>query len=192
MLIYACNICTVGFDGHHVMRGNTEENFNSYLDIITFTDSCTREGCGKKVIIETIAPLFNCLGYSASKTGVGGIAVGFTVNNETVKKYEDITGKKLSYGIFAVAQSKLGDSSIFDGNGNAIDGAITANLTSYAFATFEVKVTGFTDAQKSMALAMGAYVKVTDGEAIEYSYLQSETPNANEKYCFVSYNDIVG
>ena len=39
---------------------------------------------------------------------------------------------------------------------------------------------------------MGAYVAVTEGETTEYSILQSGTPNENEKYCFVSYNDIVG
>ena len=39
---------------------------------------------------------------------------------------------------------------------------------------------------------MGGYVEVTDGEAKEYSYMQSGTPNEGEKYCFVSYNDIVG
>ena len=33
---------------------------------------------------------------------------------------------------------------------------------------------------------------VTDGETTGYSYLQFGTPNENEKYCFVSYNDIIG
>ena len=42
-----------------------------------------------------------------------------------------------------------------------------------------------------MKLAMGAYVAVTDGEATEYSYLQPGAPDGNEKYSFVSYNDIV-
>ena len=39
---------------------------------------------------------------------------------------------------------------------------------------------------------MVAYVAVTDGETTEYSILQSGTPGENEKYCFVSYNDIAG
>ena len=44
--------------------------------------------------------------------------------------------------------------------------------------------------QKDIKLAMGAYVAVTDGEATEYSYLQADTPLENEKYSFVSYNDV--
>ena len=39
---------------------------------------------------------------------------------------------------------------------------------------------------------MGAYVAVTDGETTEYSYMQGDEPNENDKYSFVSYNDIVG
>ena len=192
MLIYDCNICTVGFDGHHVMRGNTEENFNSYLDIITFTDSCTREGCGKKVIIETIAPLFTCLGYSAYENGNGGITVGYTVNSKAIAEYEEATGKTLKYGVFVVSQDRLGDKDVFGEDGTTAEGVIDAEIKNHEFAAFELKIVGFTGTHKDAKLAMGAYVAVTEGEETEYSYMQVGTPNANEKYCFVSYNDVVG
>ena len=39
---------------------------------------------------------------------------------------------------------------------------------------------------------MGAYVATIDGETTEYSYMQGGESNENEKYCFVSYNDIIG
>ena len=71
------------------------------------------------------------------------------------------------------------------------DGVINAEITNVDFAAFELKIVGFTDEQKDTKLAIGAYVAVTDGEATEYSYMQSGEPNENEKYCFVSYNDIV-
>jgi hypothetical protein len=38
---------------------------------------------------------------------------------------------------------------------------------------------------------MGAYVSVTDKEVTTYSYMQGGTPLENEKYFFVSYNDII-
>jgi len=192
MVIYDCNICTVGFDGHHVMRGNTEENFNSYLDIITFTDSCTREGCGKETVIKTIAPLFTCLGYSAPEDGRGGVTIGYTVNNEAIKEYTEATGKTLKYGVFVVLKDKLGDNDVFDKNGVAANGVLGAEIKNCEFAAFELKIVGFTDTQKDIKLAMGAYVAVTNGETTEYSYMQGGEPNENEKYCFVSYNDIVG
>ena len=69
---------------------------------------------------------------------------------------------------------------------------VKIQITNYEFAAFELKIVGFTDTQKDTKLAMGAYVAITDGETTEYSYMQGGEPNENEKYCFVSYNDIVG
>ena len=143
--------------------------------------------------VEKDAPeLFTCLGYSAPENGRGGIAIGFTVNNEAIAEYEEITGKTLKYGVFAVLKDRLGNNDVFAEDGTVADGVINAEMTNYEFAVFELKIVGFTDTQKDIKLAMGAYVAVTDGETTEYSYLQSGTPNENEKYCFVSYNDIVG
>ena len=94
--------------------------------------------------------------------------------------------------MFAVLQSRLGDNDVFSKDGTAADGVINAEITNYEFVAFELKIVGFTDEQKDTKLAMGAYVAVTDGETTEYSYMQSGASNENEKYCFVSYNDIVG
>ena len=70
---------------------------------------------------------------------------------------------------------------------------VNAEITNYEFTAFEIKIVGFTDdAQKDIKLAIGAYVAVTDGETTEYSYMQNGDLGENEKYCFVSYNDIVG
>ena len=146
--------------------------------------------CGEQAILEAPA-LFTCLGYSAPEDGRGGIAVGFAVNNVAIAEYEEATGKTLKYGVFAVLQNRLGDKDIFSEDGTVAEGTINADITSYEFALFELKIVGFTDEYKDIKLAMGAYVAVTDGETTEYSYLQSGTPNENEKYCFVSYNDIV-
>ena len=149
--------------------------------------------CGVEAEIDAPA-LFICLGYSGKEFTSAGIAVGFTVNNEAVSEYTRLTGKTVSFGVFAVAQSKLGESNVFDAEGNAIDGSVTADLTAYAYATFEVKVTGFADDQKDLDLAMGAYVKTTKDGVTEHSYMQATDKGVqgeNSNYYFVSYNDIV-
>ena len=135
--------------------------------------------------------LFTCLGCSAPEDGRGGIAIGFTVNNEAIAEYTSITGKTLKYGVFAVLQDRLDDNDIFGEDGTPATGVISAEITNYSFVAFDLKVIGFTDTQKDTKLAMGAYVAVTNGETTEYSYMQDGTPNENEKYCFVSYNDVV-
>ncbi|MBO4983463.1 MAG: leucine-rich repeat domain-containing protein [Clostridia bacterium] len=188
-IVYGTENCACGY-----IRTNEAPTFQftSFTEQMTIAKTCAH--CNSADVVKTIQPIFTCKGYSAPLTGNGGIAIGFTVNNEAISEYEEITGKTLNYGVFAVAQTKLGTSNIFDENGNAISSAITADLTSYAFTTFEVKVVGFTDEQKDSKLAMGAYVKTTDGEATEYSYLQATDKGAqgeNSSYYFVSYNDIV-
>ena len=77
-------------------------------------------------------------------------------------------------------------------DGTVADGVINAEILAQQFSAFELKVIGFTDEQKEKKLAIGAYVAVTDGEIVEYSYMQAESPGEGERYSFVSYNDLVG
>ena len=163
--------------------------YESYLEEGSYKYQCTR--CDDIKATKADA-LFTCLGYSAPEDGRGGIAIGFTVNNVAIAEYEEITGKTLKYGVFAVLKDRLGDNDVFSVDGTVAEGVIDVEITKYEFAVFEIKIVGFTDEQKDTKLAMGAYVAVTDGETTEYSYMQSGTPNENEKYCFVSYNDIIG
>ena len=188
-----CGVCEAIVEKETPKHNNTSviEYTNGYASMGMLTYSCTNEGCVFE-ISEELNPLFSCLGYSAPENGRGGIAVGFIVNNEAIKEYTEATGKALKYGVFAVSQEKLGDNDIFDDDGVAADGVINAEIKNVDFAAFELKIVGFTETQKDAKLALGAYVAVMDGEATEYSYMQSGTPAENEKYCFASYNDIVG
>ena len=187
-----CQICAQTFEEakEHILNKECEYK-NGYLNNGYCVSTCTNEGCSIE-LNEELNPLFTCLGYSAPENGTGGIAIGFTVNNEAIDEYTSITGKTLKYGVFAVLKDRLGNNDVFSEDGTAADGVINAEITNYEFAAFELKIVGFTDEYKDTKVAMGAYVAVTDGEATEYSYLQSGEPLENEKYCFVSYNDIVG
>ena len=137
------------------------------------------------------SPLFTCIGFSVPEDGRGGIALTFSLDNDAISEYETVTGKTLKYGVFAVAESKIGNNSIFDENGNVFNGAICADVTEYEFNMFDIKIVGFEDDHKSLPLAMGAYISVTEGSTTEYSYIQNSSPNKDEIYSFVSYNDIV-
>ncbi|MBO5440738.1 MAG: leucine-rich repeat domain-containing protein, partial [Clostridia bacterium] len=132
--------------------------------------SCTNPGCGYEEA-SSVEAIFVCLGYSAPENGNGGIAIGFTVNNVAIAEYEEITGKALKYGVFAVLKDRLGDNDIFGKDGTQAEGSIIAEISSYKFASFELKITGFeTNEHKALKLAMGAYVATIDGETTEYSY----------------------
>ena len=162
---------------------------NGYMNSGKLVYKCT--GCDKTK--EEITPaLFECYGYSTPIDGRGAISIGYSINSEAIKKYEEATGKTLKYGVFAVLKDKIGTNDIFNESGNASDGVINAEVSGNNYVAVEFKITGFTDEYKDLKLAMGAYVITSDGESAEYSYLQGGNPNENEKYFFVSYNDIVG
>ena len=185
-----CNICGAYIVNH--IDGNTSvtikySNYTSSGERVTV---CQHEGCTYNVTEATPA-LFTCLGFSAQENGNGGIALGYTLNNEAITEYTSVTGKSLRYGVFVVSKDKLGDNNIFSDDGKATEGVVNAELTNNSFVLFSLKIVGFSSVNKDMKLAMGAYVAVTDGEATEYSYLQPGAPDRNEKYSFVSYNDIV-
>ena len=186
-----CSVCGDTVVNHTDGNAAVSITYSNYALAGIKTTACQNVGCGHSETTEASA-LFTCLGYSAPEDGRGGIAIGFTVNNVAIAEYEEITGKTLKYGVFAVLQNRLGNNDVFADDGTVAEGVINAEITNYEFVAFELKIVGFTDERKDTKLAMGAYVAVTDGETTEYSYLQSGTPAANEKYCFVSYNDIVG
>ena len=191
-------ICTVC--GNAVMSSNPTHNFTteieytSYLENGTKIQVCQNSNCvyNKEPYKSSTSPLFVCLGYSVDENGAGGINICFIANSEAIKEYKNITGKALSYGVFAVSQINLGDDEIFE-NGIASSGVISADVTKHNFSTFELKVIGFDEEQKDMLLAVGAYVAVTDGDITEYSYMQDDSVgDFNGKYYFVSYNKVAG
>ena len=54
----------------------------------------------------------------------------------------------VNYGVYAVAQDKLGENDIFDENGNVADGVVDAKVEKNAYVSFEFKIVGFNDDTK--------------------------------------------
>ena len=182
------NRCDAFYNSEHLTAEQTYD-FTSFTEKSYLRSVCTR--CETGTVLKEIAPLFTCLGYSASEIGGDGIAIGYMVNNEAIDEYTSITGKSLTYGVFVASQNKLGENDIFDQEGNKANGVVSVEITSYEFAVFELKVVGFTDENKDKALAMGAYAAVTTEGTTEYVYMQDSEPDDGEKYSYVTYNGIV-
>ena len=163
---------------------------DGYMAAGTKTVVCNNPGCTYEET-EGVPALFTCLGYSAPENGNGGIVIGFSVNKVAVAEYENISKQTVGYGVFAVLKDTIGANDVFGEDGNASGGVVYADLTSYDFSVFELKIIGFTDDQKDIKLAMGGYVAVTSENTTEYSYLQEGTPVNGEKYVFTSFNEII-
>ena len=217
MIVYNCNLCDVVYNGVHIepqddgdcttavicsvcadytYKEAKEHISSERVTYLSFLENgehyvgCTNDGCAYGTT-EKLDALFSCQGYSSQENGNGGIAIGFTVNSVAVAKYNEITGKTVKYGVFAVSQNKLGSGDIFGKNGAAA-GVISAEITAYNFTAFELKIIGFTAENMNTKLALGAYVAVSDGNTTEYSYMQDDTKGElTGKYYFASYNEIV-
>ena len=183
------NPCDAFYGGVHKIQTTLE--YTDFSSVGYKQECCIMDGC--TINDKTEAPaLFTCLGYSVPENGRGSIAIGFTVNDVAIREYEEITGKKISYGVFAVAKEKLGTNDIFNKDSGAVaNDVVNAEIESYQYKGFELKISGFTDDNENVKLALGAYVITTDGETTEYSYIQSGATSENEKYAFVSFNDVV-
>ena len=162
---------------------------NGFSTVGSHNIDCANEGCDH-IITESIPALFENRGYSYPEDGNSvGISIRFIVDKDAVKAYEDFTGSKINYGLFAGLETALGNNDVLDENGDQVDGIIVADLTEGAFTVFEIKMMGFAETQATTSFAIGAYVIETNGETKKYSYLQGAEPTENQKYCFVTYND---
>ena len=201
------NHCDVYYGGNHQISDGVCtrcekiiycENPAHNLEVSITYDSYLASGVKKTRCLdcdseakEVVAlPLFTFRGFSAAEYADGGMSIGFNVNNEAISEYEQITGKTINYGVFAVLKDKIDDSDIFDGDGNAALGVIAADITDCGFNILNLKIVGFTSEQTYVKLAMGAYAKVTQNGTSEYTYMQGENPENGDKYFFASYNDI--
>ena len=186
-----CEICNKTVINHNETQNLLVTiEYASYDKNGTKTTVCKNEGC-TYTKTESAQALFECLGYSIPVDGRGGIAIGYKVNNSAVTSYEQATGNDLAYGVFAVSQQKLDKNDVFAQDGTPTNGVITAEITSYEFIEFALKIVGFADSQKETKIAMGAYVAKTDENGTTYSYIQASAPNQGDKYSFASYNDII-
>ena len=155
------------------------------------TVACQNEGCSHSEGEEKTNALFICQGYSAPENGDGGISIKYTVNGAAIAEYEEVTGIKFSYGMFATTKQAIGNSDIFDKDGNTVNGAIALDVTKSGFAFIALKMVGFeTEGSKKAEFAIGAYVVTTQDGEKSYSYLQYGTPAENQKYCYITYNTI--
>lgn len=188
-----CTVCGVDVycsDASHNLQTVDIAYPNGYDKVGVKSVKCL--DCDAKVT-ETKAPaLFVCKGYSVPSGDRIGVSVGFEVNRAALAEYQEVTGKSVRYGAFAVAKSNIEGKEIFDENGNLVGGVICAELSEdYAFDKFDIIIVGFADDQKELPFAMGAYIGVADGEKTEYSYIQRDAAIGSEKYSFTSFDAIV-
>ena len=140
----------------------------------------------------TVNPLFTTKGFSIPEKNGDEIAIGYNIDNAAISEYESITGKTLEYGVFATLFDNIGVNEIINADGTTPTGVVVAGITKDEYVAVEFKLSGFvTDNQKLIKLAMGAYLIETDSTSRKLHYLQAEKPTENEKYSYITYNNVL-
>ena len=159
--------------------------YDSYDRAGVKTVSCAT--CHESCEVEALA-IFAVLGTSEKEFGNGAITIGYTVNKMAIADLEK-TGKTFEYGVYAVSQANLGENDIFGADG-AADGVLYQDMTKYKNDAFALSLSGFSEAQKDMAFAMGTYICVTEDGKTTYSFLQLGEVAQGERYSFVTYKSL--
>ena len=123
-----CAECT---DSWSLEMGN-----EGFLGEISAVNTCSV--CKAELASETIAPLFETLGYSYSADG--GITQRVAVNKEALARYEALSGKTVKYGA-VTATTNFVSGNPLDENGSPVsDRVLVSDFTNKAYDIFEILV----------------------------------------------------
>ena len=171
-IVYDTDNCSSCSD---IATGKTTFVYTDYLS--KMYDNCICESCGATSQVAEYAPMFKFLGYSApEKNGVYAFCIGYSTNKESIKTFGEKTGKTVSFGVVAVATERItGGKTPLEMVGTVP--VICAPIENQ-YGSVTLKINGFTEDQKSVALTMALYVTVTKGEETSTVYIQ-KTQSAN-------------
>ena len=173
--------------GHFTENNPLSLSYESFLENGKGLYLCNR--CSQEFFKE-LEPLFTCVGYSVYEGDEASVTIGYKINSSAIELYKVVTNSDLRYGVYAASKDTLGENDIFTENGPS-NGVLCAEVTGYVYQTLELKITNITDEYKNSKLALGAFALTNDGQAPTYHCLQYGDIAENEKYCFVSFNEIV-
>ena len=149
----------------------------SYLDEIVVSMTCTV--CGTSNSEETIAPIFESLGYSVKENEVGFISHKVRVNIAALQRYEELNGKTLNYGVVAGVKTEgaTGKLLALDKENKLTnnENSVFADVSGTEYTILEQKITGI---NKNATIYCNAYVY--DGTKITYIFDRTEKDTAIE------------
>lgn len=131
---------------------------NGFLNGGKIVSKCQNAGCTYEEKEANLEPIFVFKGYSAKING-DKMTVSYLVNNASLKAYEEINQKSISFGVVASAAqaSESNPISVVNGELKAENNVVMAQVNK-SFCGFDFILNGFTSEYYSKALVMCAYV----------------------------------
>ena len=168
-----------------------EEHIPSDTAVIKYLEGYTKEGSYVKVCkmcsnaltdgADTCAPLVVSIGFSICEDPgeSGAMVVKYVFNTEVLKEYKDSIDGKLEYGVVFAARAtgSLGENDTpLDELGATKDGVVKlSGSVSNGYASFQMKMSGITEAQYKINFIMAAYIN----ESGNITYIQDREAVSN-------------
>ncbi len=186
-IIYGYNLCDAFYEGNH--QNKTTIEYADFMLNGTKTTECSNCKLSTTAVTN---PLFTSKGFSIPENGGDSIAIGFNIDNQAISEYKQITGKAFEYGVFAALFDKVATTEAINADGTTPNGTVKASVSNEEFVGVEFKLSGFvTEEYKMLQLVMGAYIIESDDSGKKVHYLQVEKPSENNKYSYITYNNIL-
>ena len=152
-------------EGATIVFNDAYGNAFSYISDIYVVTTCPV--CQMNDVSEVIEKIFISKGYSVCEMGAeGGVTHKVGINKESLARYEEISGEKLSYGVVAgIKKDGYSDAlvSFVDGELTTSENAIAVDFTSTEFEILELKLTNI---NKSATVYCNAFV--SNGSDVSY------------------------
>ena len=180
------------------MEENPEHNYlyvyaygAGYNKAGTTTYTCQNAGCihngeENKQTGEALLPIFTFLGYSTDMATKTELAVGYRVDTDALRFFEEMAGVSVTYGVIGVVTDNLkkNETETYTPIEAAEAGVnvVVADVPT-GVATFNLKIQGFSEQYYDLGITMGAFIITTDeSEDSVTEYLQDEQGSSLYSY----------
>lgn len=160
-IVYGTKNCTKCGD---VLNNTLSLVFTDYASEMYDAKVCS---CGEKTNVKTYEPIIKLLGYSA-KADENRLVVGYKIDSDSLARYEESTGKTISFGITASGVSEGSETyePITD-ELTAVGNAVIAPLNrEYDYTTVDFIINSFTENHYATPIVLCAFV--ADGSDVYY------------------------
>ena len=131
------------------------------------------------------------LGFSKNMAGTS-LCIGYEIDFDALAKYEEITGKAITWGVVGYAPKEYDDKNalkpVKDDLSLQDAGTTICAPLERTYKSFEFKISGFSASTKDSELVMCAYV--SDGSTVSYLNInqESNTVVQSEYATLITYN----
>ncbi len=151
-----------------------------YLKAVYALNTC--KSCSRIDSFENVGTIFTTTGYSCDQVNGDAIMQNFGVDKEALKRYCELAGVELEYGLLA-ANGAINSPDI---DGVFVNNVISIDFTNRSYDLMEMKIYGLKNGHQATQLYCCAYIKVGNDIVYIDNGAVVDTPSAK------SYNDIAG